>query len=162
MRRLGLKRLAVVLAAMGIFAGAAVPSASALDVGPLTVDIVVDRTNWSACGVVSDGLTGAHYTAVLSATGYETNLSQSGVILAQSSDSGNPAGPCTPGGFDSRFAIVQYALVWTSVAGTTGIMTKTCVEADLKIAIQRPPDLIDLGVSGELVDHAAMPVCTVS
>jgi len=160
MRRIGLKRLAVVLAATATVAAAAVPSASALTVGPLTVDIDVDTSNWSACGVVNDGLTGANYTAVLTATGYETDLGRNGVILNESTDTGNPATPCTAGGFDSIFAAVQYTLVWTSGNGTTGVMTKTCVESGVHLTIMRPPATIDPGVT-ELADVSS-PVCTVS
>jgi hypothetical protein len=114
---------------MGIFAGAAVPAASALTVGPLTVELFVDRTSWAATGLVQDTLTGASYTTVLTATGFETDTSRHGTIIDFDTGTGNPSRTSTLGGFDSSFAKVEYTLTWTSVLGTTGTLPVTCVEA---------------------------------
>jgi hypothetical protein len=128
MRKRGL-RLAVVLAAVGIFVGSSLPSASALTVGPLTAQITVDTSGWDATGYVGDSLTNANYTSVLTATGFETTGATNGVILDFDTGSGNPSLTSTGGGFDSQYAKVVYTLTWTSVLGTTGELTKVCVEA---------------------------------
>jgi len=128
MRKRGL-RLAVVLAAVGIFAGSSLPSASALTIGPLTAQITVDTSGWDATGYVGDSLTNANYTSVLTATGFETTGATNGVILDFDTGSGNPSLTSTDGGFDSQYAKVVYTLTWTSVLGTTGELTKVCVEA---------------------------------
>jgi hypothetical protein len=143
-RGLRLKRMGVVMAAAMAFGAVAVPQAPALDLGALEVDIKVDTATWGACGLVRDSLTSARYTAVLTAAGYEsTGVARNGVIADQASHSGNPASPCTSGGFDSSVAAVVYTLTWTSVLGTTGTMTKVCVETppvytDSEIRIDPP------------------------
>ena len=128
MRKRGL-RLAVVLAALGIFVGSSLPSASALTVGPLTATINVDRSGFSATGYVGDTLTNATYTSVLTATGFQTTGTRNGVILDYDTGVGNPSLTSTNGGFDSQYAKVVYTLTWTSVLGTTGELTVVCVEA---------------------------------
>ena len=139
MRKRALRRWVVVLAVSALIGGVSVVPAPALTVGALEVDIVVDSTDWSACGVVRDGLTGARYTAVLTATGAQSRgTSQNGVILGQAQHSGNPATPCTPGGFDSYTSGVVYTLEWTSVLGTSGSLTKACVETGLVVAWDPP------------------------
>lgn len=129
MRRLGTKRAAAALAIAATFGGVAVPHAAAVEVLGFRADIVVDTSSWAACGVVRDNLTGApNYTAVLTATGFESSVAANGVILDVATASGNPANPCTSGGFNSTYAVVQYTLEWTSVLGTTGSLVKTCFE----------------------------------
>ena len=167
-RGLTLKRVGVVMAAALAFGAVAVPQAPALDLGALEVDIFVNTGSWSACGVVRDDLTSAHYTAVLTATGYESTVSRNGVILGEASASGNPATPCTPGGFDSSIAVVEYTLTWTSILGTTGTMTKTCVEippsSTFEIDIDPPPIEMSTGSSDMIppTETLARPVCTIS
>jgi hypothetical protein len=143
-RGTALKRVGAVMVAALVFGALAVPQAPALNVGELEVDIAVNTGNWSACGYVRDDLTSAYYTAVLTATGYESTVSRNGVIAEQAMHSGNPAQPCTPGGFDSSIAAVVYTLEWTSVLGTSGSMVKTCFEtppvsSDISIIIDPPP-----------------------
>jgi hypothetical protein len=128
MRKRGL-RLAVVLAAVGIFVGSSLPSASALTVGPLTATINVNRTSWAATGYVGDTLTGANYTTVLTAVGFETDTVRHGTIIDFDTATGNPSTTSTLGGFDSDFAKVEYTLEWTSVLGTSGTIVVSCVEA---------------------------------
>jgi hypothetical protein len=165
MKRYRLKRPALALAVIAIVIGAVGPSASALQVGPLFVDIQVDTSNWSACGIVSDDLTHANYTAVLTATGFQSSVSQNGVILSEASGSGNPAQPCTSGGFDSSISAVEYTLEWTSIAGTTGTLTKTCAETDLMLSDTILPDVVAGGPIKDVLDRALAlnrPVCTLS
>jgi len=78
---------------------------------------------------VQDTLTGASYTSVLTATGFETDTARHGTIIDFDTATGNPSQTSTLGGFDSSFAKVEYTLTWTSVLGTTGILPVTCVEA---------------------------------
>ena len=143
-RGTALKRVGAVMVAALVFGALAVPQAPALNVGELEVDIAVNTSNWSACGLVRDDLTSAYYTAVLTATGYESTVSKNGAIAEQALHSGNPAQPCTPGGFDSSIAAVVYTLTWTSVLGTTGSMVKVCAEtppldSTIDIHIDPPP-----------------------
>ncbi len=167
-RRITLKRLVAVMAAALAFGAATASPAPAVDLGPLQVDIFVNTGDWSACGVVRDTLTSARYTAVLTATGYESTVSRNGVILGEASASGNPATPCTAGGFDSSIAVVEYTLTWTSILGTTGTMTKTCVEVppsstDVEIHIDPPP--IEASSGSAIVPPTttlARPYCTIT
>lgn len=117
---------------LGLLGGALAPAAQAQETDILGIDvkIKVNTTDWSACGYVGDTLTGAYYTATLTATGYESTIAANGIILDADTDSGNPATPCTSGGFDSRYAVMVYTLTWTSVFGTTGTLVRTCVEAN--------------------------------
>lgn len=159
-----LKRVAAVAAAALAFGAVTVPPAPALDLGAVEIDIVVNTGDWSACGVIRDDLTSANYTAVLTATGAQSSVSRNGVILSQGMDSGNPATPCTSGGFDSSIAAVEYTLEWTSVLGTTGSMTKTCAEvppASTTIHID-PPPIEMASSSGSEVPTFVRFVCTVS
>ena len=130
MKRRGIKKVAVVLAAFGVFSAAALPQASAVELLGFEARIDVDTAGWGACGFVGDTLTGApSYTMVLTATGLETTGAATGVILDVATASGNPATACTTGGFNSQYAAVQYTMEWTSVLGTTGTLVRTCVEA---------------------------------
>ena len=164
--RIGLKKPVMALAVTAIVMGAVVPSASALEVGPLTVEITVNPTDWSVCGHVGDDLTGANYTVSLTATGFASDVSRNGVILDQASATGNPADLCLPGtGFDSDYAAVVYTLEWTSVLGTTGVLVKACAEADLRKAIAINPDIVIAEPVRDMIDALLalkMPACTVS
>jgi hypothetical protein len=165
MKRFWFKKPASVLAVTAIAVGVVAPTASALEVGPLTVEISVETSNWSACGTVSDDLTNANYTAVLTATGFESSIGQNGVILNQASAGGNPALPCTPGGFSSSYAAVEYTLEWTSITGTTGSLTKTCAEADLGATVSIHPDIELAPPIHDVLERLMAvnrPVCTVS
>lgn len=159
-----LKRVAAVAAAALAFGAVTVPPAPALDLGPLEIDIVVNTSDWSACGLVRDSLTSARYTAVLTATGAQSSISRNGAIVEQGMHTGNPATPCTDGGFDSSIAAVEYTLEWTSVVGTTGSMTKTCGEvppASTTIHID-PPPIEMTSSSGSEVPTFVRFVCTPS
>ena len=130
MAKVSFKRLSAVLAVMAVFAAFAAPPAGALAVGPLEVRIDVDKSSWDATGYVADSLSGATYTTVLTATGYENrNTFTNGTIIDFDQADGNPAHTQTQGGFDSDYAVVVYTLTWTSVLGTTGELTRVCVEA---------------------------------
>jgi opacity protein-like surface antigen len=124
------RMLLAALAAVGMIAAAAVPAAAAEldDRATLIVRINVNRTSWAACGFVYDAVTGTTYTAVLTASGIESTGAANATIVDEATDTGNPAEPCTGGGFDSQYAGMQYTLTWTSVLGTTGTLPVTCVE----------------------------------
>lgn len=167
-RGLRLKRVGVVMSVAMAFGAVAVPQAPALTVGPLQVDIVVNTSDWSACGLVRDSFSGARYTAVLTATGYaSTGLARSDAIAGQASHTGNPAAPCTAPSIDSTVAAVVYTLTWTSVVGTTGTMTKTCVETppvSTESEIHIDPPIATASVSRPVIPPitTARVVCTVS
>jgi hypothetical protein len=127
--RFDLKRLGTLAVAITVLSVVAVPSASAIEAAGLTVRIDVDTSSWAACGVVKDTTTNANYTAVLTATGFESTVAANGAVLDEALASGNPARPCTQGGFNSQYAVVVYTLTWTSVLGTTGTLSRTCAEA---------------------------------
>ena len=76
----------------------AVPPASAIEVAGFSVRIDVDQDG-GVCGTVKDSATNANYTAVLTATGFESEVAASGVILDVATGSGNPAKACISGGF---------------------------------------------------------------
>ena len=124
-----LKRLAVVMGATALLGAAAVPPAGALALGPLEVRINVDTVSWAATGLVEETLSGVEYTSVLTATGIESDGARHGTIVDFDTDTGNPSETSTLGGFDSKYAGMEYTLTWTSVLGTTGSFTVTCVEA---------------------------------
>ena len=127
--KVGFKRFAVLFAAVSVLAAFSATPASALAVGPLEVKIEVDTSSWDADGYVADSLSGASYTTVLTATGVENrNTLTNGTILAADTGSGNPSTTHTEGGFDSQYAAVVYTLTWTGVLGTTGELTRVCVE----------------------------------
>lgn len=126
--RKGFKRFAVLAGVVSVFAAVTAPPASALAVGPLEVRIDVDTSSWDATGLVSDDLSGATYTTVLTATGIQTDGFRHGTVIDFDTATGNPAYTSTEGGFDSQYAGVQYTLTWTSVLGTTGTFTRTCFE----------------------------------
>ena len=166
-RGIALKRVGVVMAAALMFGAVAVPQAPALDLGAFEVDIIVDSTDYGACGLVRDSLTSARYTAVLTATGYaSTGVTRNSVITGQATATGNPAVPCIDGVFDPSVAAVVYTLTWTSVLGTTGTLVKTCVEippsSTSEIRID-PPAVTATG-SGLVIPPTtvARPYCTVS
>ena len=164
-RSFALRRVSVVAAAALAFGAVTVPQAPALDLGAVEIDIFVNPADWSACGIVRDSVTSARYTAVLTATGFQSNgVTRSNVILGHDTDDGNPAQPCTGGGFDSSIAAVVYTLEWTSVLGTTGTMTKSCGEvppASTTIHID-PPPIEMTSSSGSEVPTFVRFVCTPS
>jgi hypothetical protein len=126
----GFKRFSVLFAAVSVLAAFTAPPASAVAVGPLEVRIDVDTSSWDADGCVSDDLSGASYTVVLVTVGYENrNTLTNGTIIDYDVAYGNPACAHTEGGFDSDYAAVVYTLTWTSVLGTSGELTRVCVEA---------------------------------
>ncbi len=128
--KLGFKRFSAVLAVVAIFAAFTAPPAGALKVGPLEVRIDVDTSSWAADGYVGDSLSGATYTSVLTATGYENrNTFTNGTVIDFDTGWGNPSTTSTDGGFDSNYAVVVYTLTWTSILGTSGSIVKVCVEA---------------------------------
>jgi len=123
-----MRRLAVLAVTVAALSAAAVPQASAVELLGVRVDIEVDMSTGAACGVVADNLTNANYTAALTATGVESTVAASGVILDAVTGGGNPARLCTTGGLTPPlYRTIEYTLEWTSVLGTTGSLTKTCV-----------------------------------
>jgi hypothetical protein len=127
--KVGLKRFSVLFAAVAIFAALTAPPAQSVAVGPLEVRIDVNTTSWDANGYVADSLSGVGYTTVLTATGYENRNLTNGTIVDFDTGYGNPSTTHTEGGFDSQYAVVVYTLTWTSILGTSGELTRVCVEA---------------------------------
>lgn len=127
--KVGLKRFSVLFAVVAVFAAFTAPPAQSVAVGPLNVRIDVDTISWDANGYVADSLSGVGYTTVLTATGYQNRNFTNGTILGVSQGYGNPSTTHTEGGFDSQYAVVVYTLTWTSILGTSGELTRVCVEA---------------------------------
>ena len=124
-----IKRMAIVLAAVGALTASMLPQASAVELLGFEARIDVDRTGYGACAYVGDDLLNApSYTIALTSTGAQSTGAANGIILDAATDSGNPAQACVTGGFDSQFASVTYTLTWTSVLGTTGTLVVTCAE----------------------------------
>ncbi|HEV2757400.1 MAG TPA: hypothetical protein VG318_16665 [Actinomycetota bacterium] len=125
-----LRVVSVIVGVMGL-AGTVVPApASAVEVAGIYANIYVNTSTWDACGEVGDRVVaGSRYTAVLTVTGVESTVAANGTLVDYGIETGNPATPCTSGGFDSSYAVMVYTLTWTSIFGTTGTLVKTCVEA---------------------------------
>ncbi|MDQ4024398.1 MAG: hypothetical protein M3217_02745 [Actinomycetota bacterium] len=135
MKRKRLRALSLLLGVSALISASIPAPASAIEAAGIYANIYVDTSTWDACGEVGDRVFvgGGGYTAVLTATGYESTIAANGVIVDADTDWGNPASPCTSGGFDSHYAVMVYTLTWTSVLGTTGTLVKICVEAWMPI-----------------------------